>query len=144
MCEPTRVSAARTSLRLLIDEDLSPTIAQRLRETDAIDAVALRDRGRLGATDREVIDLAFAEDRVLVTANVGDFERLATTRDLHAGIVLIEDGEIGRDDQLKVIRGAIVAMEAEARAGRDMVNRVLRIASDGTQVFEAIPPETNR
>ena len=40
-------------LRLLIDEDLSPRVAQRLRDEDGLDAVAVRDRGKLGVTDRE-------------------------------------------------------------------------------------------
>ena len=136
------MSAARAPLRLLIDEDLSPRVAQLLRDADGVDAVALRDRGRLGATDRDVLELAFAEDRVLVTANVGDFARLARARELHAGIVLLEDGDLGRDDQLAAIRQAVVAIHAEVTAGRDMVNRVLRIALDGRPEFETMPPDT--
>jgi predicted nuclease of predicted toxin-antitoxin system len=127
------------SLRLLIDEDLSPRVAQSLREEDGVDAVAVRDRGKLGATDQAVIELAFDENRILVTANVADFVRLATARQVHAGIVLLEDGDLGRDAQLAVVREAVRAIEAELRAGRDMVNRVLRISLDGTKTFEVVP-----
>ncbi len=127
--------------RLLIDEDLSPKVAQRLREEDGIDAVAVRDRAKLGAPDRQVLDLAFDEDRILVTANVRDFKRLASARELHAGIVLLEEGDLRRDEQLAVVRVAIAALQVESTAGRDMVNRVLRIALDGTSEFEALPAD---
>jgi predicted nuclease of predicted toxin-antitoxin system len=36
----------------------------------------VRDRGLLAATDAEVLDRAYDEDRVLVTANVGDASTL--------------------------------------------------------------------
>jgi predicted nuclease of predicted toxin-antitoxin system len=133
------VSAGRPPLRLLIDKDLSPTVAQALRELDGLDAVAVRDRGKLAATDREVMELAFAESRILVTANVDDFASLAATRELHTGIVLLVEGSLLRNEQLAVTRRAVVVIEAEAAAGRDMVNRVLRIALDGTHEFEHVP-----
>lgn len=140
MCEPTRVLAARAPLRLLIDEDLSPLVAQRLREEDGIDAIAVRDRGKLGAKDHEVLDLAFSENRILVTANVGDFRRLASARDLHAGIVLLEEGDLLREEQLAAVRGAIAAIAAELDAERDMVNRVLLVGPEGEMTFMNIPP----
>jgi predicted nuclease of predicted toxin-antitoxin system len=137
------VSDGPAPLRLLIDEDISPRVAQRLREEDGIDAVGIRDRARLGATDREVLGLAFDEDRILVTANVGDFRRLASARELHGGIVLLEEGDLGRGDQLLVLRHAVVAIKAELSAGREMVNRALRIALDGAKGFETIPEDNS-
>lgn len=133
------MSDARAPLRLLIDEDLSPKVAQCLREEDGIDAVAVRDRGKLGATDRDVLELAFAEDRILVTANVRDFLRLATARELHAGIVLLENGDLGRDEQLSVTRAAVAAIQNELSADRDMVNRVLIVAPDRKMEFRTMP-----
>ncbi len=103
-----------------------------------IDAIHLRDRGLLEATDREVLDQAFNENRVLVTANVGDFLKLARARELHAGIVVLDDGGLLRDEQHEVVRRAYDAMLGE----RDMVNRVLRVARDGTMTFEDVPPAT--
>jgi predicted nuclease of predicted toxin-antitoxin system len=35
-----------------------------------IDAIAVRDRGLLGAKDYQVLEYAFNEERILVTANV--------------------------------------------------------------------------
>ena len=123
-------------VKLLVDEDLSPRVAQRLREEDGIDAVHVRDRGQLGALDHEVLELAFTEDRILATANVGDFMRLASAREVHGGIVLLVEGDLLRDEQLDVLRQAIRVIEAEMDSGRDMINRWLRVSIDGTATFE--------
>ncbi len=124
-------------LKLLLDENLSPAVAVALRR-DGIDAAHVRDRGLNGATDAVVMDRAFTEDRVLVTKNVGDFDKLARARTLHAGIVLIEDGVLVRSEQEEVTRQAVAAIELELKAGRDMVNRVLRIATSGARLFETL------
>lgn len=60
------MSGDRVLLKILIDEDLSPWVAERLRVDQLMDAVHVRDRGRLGRPDREVLELAFTEDRILV------------------------------------------------------------------------------
>lgn len=127
------------SVKILVDEDLSPYAAHQLRTVDGVDAIAVRDRGHLGALDHEVLELAFREDRILATANVADFERLACSREIHAGIILVMDGGLLRHEQHDVLRQAVHLIEAEYRAGRDMVNRVLRISADGTAEFEAAP-----
>lgn len=129
-----------TSAKLLIDENLSPVIAVALRAA-GVDAAHVRDRGLIAATDAEVLARAYAEDRILVTANVEDFVKLARARDLHPGIVLIEDGALLRHEQEQVIRDALAAIEAEQAAGRDMVNRLLRINMAGAKTFETVPPE---
>ena len=75
-------------VKLLLDENISPRAAIDLR-ADGHDVVHLRERGRLGIADPDVLELAFGEDRVLVTANVSDFRKLAAARDIHAGIILL-------------------------------------------------------
>jgi len=47
-----------------LDENLSPKVAEVLRSEDGVDACHVRDRGLLEATDREVLDRAYGEDRV--------------------------------------------------------------------------------
>lgn len=128
------------AMKLLLDENLSPKIAIDLC-IEGIDAVHVRDRGLNAATDAEVLAKAYAEDRILVTANVDDFAKLARARDLHPGIVLIEDGALVRDEQAKVIRDALAAIQVEQAAGRDLVNRLLRINLAGEKAFETVPPE---
>ena len=59
----------------------------------------MRDRGLQGATDQQLLDRAYDEDRILITLNVGDFEKLVRARDLHAGVVLIERTGLLRDEQ---------------------------------------------
>jgi predicted nuclease of predicted toxin-antitoxin system len=122
------------NVKLLIDEDLSPSIASALC-ADGIDACHVRDRNMLGEQDRAVLDKAFEEDRILVTANVDDFVKLARKRELHAGIVLVEDGGLYRDEQLVVVRAAVAFIQ-----DKDMANRVLWVGDDGAMEFEDIPP----
>jgi len=126
-------------VKLLLDENLSPSIAVALCN-DGIDAAHVRDRGLNGANDAVVMERAYTEDRILVTANVGDFDKLAHARKLHAGIVLVEEGDLLRDEQEKVVRQAIAAIDTEFAAGRDMVNRALRISISGAKTFEMVPP----
>jgi predicted nuclease of predicted toxin-antitoxin system len=120
-----------------MDENLSPRVAVDLRG-EGHDVIHLRERGRLGIADPDVIALAFDEDRVLVTANVGDFRKLAACREIHAGIVLILDGALLRDEQHEVLRRVIVALEGEG----DFANRVLTVALDGGFTVEELPSAT--
>ncbi len=128
-----------SNVKLLLDENLSPSIAVLLCQ-DGVDAAHVRDRGMTGATDAEVLERAYAEDRILVTANVEDFEKLARARELHVGIILVEEGDLLREEQYRLVRDALAAIGAEVAAGRDMVNRVLRISIRGTTSFETVPP----
>lgn len=125
-------------VKLLLDENLSPSIVVALCR-DGFDVAHVRDRGLNGATDPEVLTRAYEEDRILVTANVGDFEQLARARELHPGIVLVEEGDLLRDEQEQVTRRAIAVIVAEREAGRDMVNRVLRISRDGSRSIDDLP-----
>ena len=125
-------------VKLLLDENLSPAVAHKLR-AEGIDVAHVRDRGILGATDAEVLAKALAEDRILVTSDVDDFLLLARAIDLHGGIVLIEDGSLLRDEQEQVVRHAAALILAEYDGGIELVNRVLRIWLAGEWKFETIP-----
>ena len=85
----------------------------------------------------DVLERAYPEDRVLVTKNVEDFVKLARACDLHPGILLLEDGDLVRDEQLRVVRASVALLGPE----RDSfaVNRVLRVWADGRHVFQDIP-----
>lgn len=65
-------------VKLLLDENISPAAAVTLA-SEGIDAWHVRDRGLEGTTDPELLDRAYQEDRILVTLNVGDFEKLCAS-----------------------------------------------------------------
>ena len=123
-------------MKLLLDENVSPKVSEALASVDGRDACHVRDRGLLSATDAEVLERAFDEDRILVTANVGDFLKLARAREVHPGIMLFEDGALPRAEQLRLLRAALSACAALD----DLVNKVVWIAGDGSIRIEEIPP----
>jgi len=59
-------------MRILVDENLPRSLAQRLRQAGH-DAVDLRELDRTGIPDPEVLALANADERVLVSANYKHF-----------------------------------------------------------------------
>jgi predicted nuclease of predicted toxin-antitoxin system len=92
-------------ISLLLDEPVSPSLASILADLQ-IDAIALRDRGRLQAADHEVWNLALAEDRTIVTMNGRHFRRLATMAPRHPGILVLPSGG-SRDEQFGHVTTAI-------------------------------------
>ena len=91
------------TVKLLLDENISPSVARILRD-EGIDVCTTGERGLNGATDAQVFDRAYREDRIVVTANVADFAKLARSSDLHGGIVLLERGNLTRAEQLELVR----------------------------------------
>jgi predicted nuclease of predicted toxin-antitoxin system len=126
-------------MKFIIDEDLSPRVARYLCQEYCFDAIAVRDRGLLGATDPEVLEYALKEDRILITANIRDFEKLAGAAEIHAGIVLMLDGDLRAAEQIELMAEVVRVLQVEITAGRDLVNRVLYISTSGTTRFENVP-----
>jgi predicted nuclease of predicted toxin-antitoxin system len=126
-------------MKFIIDEDLSPRVARYLCQEFCFDAIAVRDRGLLGATDPDVLEYAFNEDRILVTANVRDFERLAAAVEIHAGIILIQEGDLLATEQIELITTVVKILQAEIAIGKDLVNRVLYASISGITRFANIP-----
>jgi predicted nuclease of predicted toxin-antitoxin system len=126
-------------MKFIIDEDLSPRVARYLCQEFCLDAIAVRDRGLLGATDPEVLEYAFKEDRILVTANIRDFEKLAAGVEVHAGIVLMLDGDLLAAEQIEVMAAVVRVLQAEMSIGKDLVNRVLYFSISGIARFEDSP-----
>ncbi len=96
-------------MKALIDEQLSHTIASSLRE-QGFDAVAVTERRELvGLSDEDVMRVARAEGRAVVTNNVKDFRPIATAAVLdgtgHPGLVLLP----ATRSRTKAAVGALVA-----------------------------------
>ena len=121
-------------IHLLLDENLSPWVAHQLRIAGH-DVVHVRERGLLGSPDHVVVARASDESRILVTANVGDFRRLASARELHAGMVMFIEGGLLRDEQLKLLERVV---ETVTHYG-DMTNVVLTVRIDGELEIEELP-----
>lgn len=107
-------------MRFLLDEMLSPAIASQLRRR-GVDALAVVDASDLvGAPDAEVLAVAAAGGRVVVTENIGDFVRLhrdwLAQERTHAGILLVSTG---RFPYGAARIGAITAALAKRARGDD-------------------------
>lgn len=59
--------------RLLIDECLSPELVQLAIDSGHVESTCVRDRGRLGLKDWELMEYVIEEDFILVTRNAQDF-----------------------------------------------------------------------
>ena len=80
-------------MKALLDEQLSPRIAELLRSRGH-DVEAVVDRSDLaGQSDRVILESATAEGRAVVTNNVKDFRPLVAERlargEVHAGLILL-------------------------------------------------------
>ena len=96
-------------MRIYLDENLSPAIAEILREA-RVDAVAAHEVGNIQRDDRAQLAYATQEMRAIVTANIGDFVKLATeavaTNAEHAGIILVPASF--RGDEFQAIADAVL------------------------------------
>lgn len=120
-------------MRFFIDEDLSPTLATECHRA-GYDATTVRDRGILQAADRQISDLCFEEDRVLVTNNAGDFLALAEEVGIHPGLIFLPLGS--REEMRRLLNAALDEIECRAKAkgvsrATLMVNTVVDVDADG-------------
>jgi predicted nuclease of predicted toxin-antitoxin system len=86
-------------VRLLLDEMLDPEIAKQLRRRGH-DVEAIAGSENAGVSDRDVIALAAAQRRALVTNNVRDFmpihAAILRSGESHAGMVFTDDRSMPR------------------------------------------------
>jgi len=105
-------------VKVYLDEDLSPVIAQLLRR-HGIDATGAQEVGNAQMDDRAQLGYATREGRAIVTANVVDFIELAreavATNTEHAGIILVPSSF--RRDEFQAIADAILEALKPYRTG---------------------------
>jgi predicted nuclease of predicted toxin-antitoxin system len=116
-------------MRLFIDECLSPTFARQLVELGH-DAIHPLHVGRRGQLDHTVRDACIAEDRVIVTENVGDFKALLGKEPLHPGLIALP--QTGRAQGWALILAALTFLEQQDGDPMDaLVNHCLEFDWDG-------------
>ena len=100
-------------LRLLIDACLTPTAADHLHNAfpGRVDVLHVDKVLPPATTDQAVFAWAAKNRRAVVTANIGDFARLASRTADHPGLVLIED------QNAKAAQIAAIALTIEAILG---------------------------
>lgn len=64
------------SIKLYLDEDVDPLLAQVLRDR-GVDCLSTQEADRLGLSDADQLAFAINEGRAILTFNVKDFVRLA-------------------------------------------------------------------
>jgi Domain of unknown function (DUF5615) len=118
--------------RLLIDECLSPELAQLAIDAGHVESTSVRDRGRLGLKDWELMEYVIQEDFILVTRNAQDFRGVGKSNpgglhgaaEVHAGLICLDSAlEMDLDLQQELFRHAL-NMLAELP---DLINQALEV-----------------
>lgn len=135
--------------RLLIDECLSPELAQLAIDAGHVESTSVRDRGRLGLKDWELMEYVILEDFILVTRNAQDFRGagkvnpggLHGAAEVHAGLICLDSAlEMDLDLQQELFRHAL-NMLAELP---DLINQALEVYENEDELISVntydIPP----
>lgn len=114
-------------MRFLIDNALSPVLAERLKETGH-DAAHVRDYDLQAADDEQILVRAQEEERVVVSADTEFGTLLATRRERTPSIILFRHGTQRRpESQAEILLSNIEAVEADLAVGSIVVFEPSRI-----------------
>ena len=104
-------------MRLLIDENLPSRIATLLSEAGH-DAVHVRDLDAAGASDPQIIDLALADGRTIVSADTDFGALLASTGAAAPSVILVREVVDRQPPELaELLTACIEQLEAQLAAG---------------------------
>src|SRR5271156_686240 len=125
------------SLRLLIDECLSPDLVDLAVAAGHVQSTCLRDRGLLGTQDWTLIKHVLAEDFTLVTVNAQDFRGsgedapggLYAAIEMHPGLICLNS--VRRMD-LNAQRELFAIALKELAELPDLINQVLEVTEEAS------------
>ncbi|HXO43509.1 MAG TPA: DUF5615 family PIN-like protein [Thermoanaerobaculia bacterium] len=100
-----------SDLRFYLDENVPTEVGTQLRSS-GIDAVTARDLGSLGASDRDHLERATVQSRMLCTHDQ-DFLRLAAAGTEHAGIAFSSQTRVSIGGWVRELRALHTRFEAE-------------------------------
>jgi predicted nuclease of predicted toxin-antitoxin system len=108
-------------VKALLDEQLSPRIAELLRE-GGFDVEAVADRPDLvGRSDLVIFEAACSEDRAVITNNIKDFRPIAaqwlTQGRVHAGLILLPSSRTRTRAAITVLADRIASILRESPNG---------------------------
>lgn len=123
-------------LRLMLDENLSPTLVAPLWEYE-VDTIHVRDRDLLGSEDHVLWRYASVEARTFVTINQGDFCRLASNEIGHPGLIVVPGGA-KRDEQLDCVLAAVEWARTANDNLNPFANRLVEVSLIGEVAYEEL------
>ena len=115
-------------IRLYLDEDaMDRDLADALRQR-GVDVLTALEAGMIARPDKEHLEFAVSQDRVLYSFNVGDFAALhaefASTGNHHAGIILARQQRFGPGEQMRRLLRLIAKRNA-----KEMQNKIEFLSS---------------
>ena len=129
-------------MRFLVDECTGPAAAKWLRNEKGHEVFSVYDEAR-GATDDDLIEKAFAENRILITNDKDFGEKVFKERRSHRGVVFLRLENERAANKIEVLRRLLEGY-ADQLADRFVVVTETQVRFAGTTSPPIAPPADTR